>query len=573
MIKDKENLLFYDIEVFKEDSLVIFKNIDKQTVAVFHNDFNGLDKVIEGKVLIGYNNYYYDDHILTSMLNCHTPYQIKEKNDDIIVRKVKFNYVDKRIKSLDCFQQIDATKPSLKKIEANSGKSIIESSVDFNIDRKLTEEELAETINYCSYDIDTTIDVFKMREKSYFEPKLGILNRLENVDKNKAIKWNTTSISAKMLIDKPLDLWSDIRLGEYNKYGEYELFNAVPDDIVNFWKNNDRGKYTHTEFGCNIDFAFGGLHGVPVDNKKRYEKVILLDVASMYPNIIMKLNALGNATDEYKNIVSERLSVKHSDKTLSNALKLVINSVYGLLKNEYSVLYNPNAAKSVCIYGQICLYDLCKRLSPTCKIVNINTDGVAFTTDSDDYKNVWKEWEEDYGFTLEEDYFDIFIQRDVNNYIGAKKNEQGDFTSIKTKGEVWRYGSNTCAYFKNNNVRIVDLAIVNYLLKGDDVLDTILDNLNKPEVFQVVLQAGGTFQGTVDNAGKHYNKINRVFATNKEGITLYKLRNDGGLVRFPDTPDNMYIWNDDISKLDGFKKIIDVNFYYQLILRKLKEWE
>lgn len=573
MISNKEDLLFYDIEVFKEDSLVIFKNIDKQTVAMFHNDFNGLDKVIEGKTLIGYNNYYYDDHILTSMLSCNTPYQIKDKNDDIILRKKKFNNIDKRIKSLDCFQQIDATKPSLKKIEANSGKSIIESSVDFNLNRKLTESELTETIKYCSYDIDTTIDVFKMREKSYFEPKLSILNRIENIDKDKAIKWNTTSISAKMLIDKPLDLWSDIRLGEYDKNGEYELFNVAPEEVVDFWKNNEKGKYTHAEFGCNIDFGFGGLHGVPVNNKKRYEKVILLDVTSMYPNIIMKLKALGIATKKYETIVKERLSVKHSDKVLSNALKLVINSVYGLLKNEYSTLYNPNAAKSVCIYGQICLYDLCKRLAPTCNIININTDGVAFTTDSDDYKTVWKEWEDDYGFTLEEDYFDIFIQRDVNNYIGAKRDKNGKFSTIKTKGEVWRYGSDTCAYFKNNNMRIVDIAIVDYLLKSVDVLDTILENLNRPELFQIVLQAGGTFLGTIDSDGNKFNKINRVFASTKKGKTLYKHRADGGLVRFPDTPDNMHIWNDDIDKMDNFKKIIDVNFYYQLILRKLKEWE
>jgi len=43
--------------------------------------------------------------------------------------------------------------PSLKKIEGNLGKSIVESKVDFNIDRKLTPEENLETIKYCEYDV------------------------------------------------------------------------------------------------------------------------------------------------------------------------------------------------------------------------------------------------------------------------------------------------------------------------------------------------------------------------------------------------------------------------------------
>ena len=48
--------------------------------------------------------------------------------------KAKFN-------SLDCFQQIDVSRPSLKKIEGNMGRMILESSVPFTINRPLTHEE------------------------------------------------------------------------------------------------------------------------------------------------------------------------------------------------------------------------------------------------------------------------------------------------------------------------------------------------------------------------------------------------------------------------------------------------
>lgn len=51
-----KDLLFYDIEVFQEDSLVVFKDIEKNLVAVFVNDFKGIYELIKGKTLVGYNN-------------------------------------------------------------------------------------------------------------------------------------------------------------------------------------------------------------------------------------------------------------------------------------------------------------------------------------------------------------------------------------------------------------------------------------------------------------------------------------------------------------------------------------
>lgn len=560
-----ENLLFYDIEVFKEDSLVVFKNIKKEIVGLFVNNFKGIADLITGKTLVGYNNYFYDDFILTYMIDQRNQSQIKDLNDKIISGERNPVTVHRLIKSLDCFQQIDIGYPSLKKIEANFGKSIIESTIDFNINRKLTETELQETIEYCCYDVDNTIEIYKLREKSYFEPKMSIIRRLPKDKQERAIRWNTTTISANLLTDYRLDPWSDIRLGEYDKSGNYALFNRIPLEVVNHWKTKDKGNLTVQAFGCNIEFGFGGLHGVPIDDDKLFKNVILLDVASLYPNIIMKINALGSATELYKGIVEERLSVKHKDKTLSDALKLIINSCYGLLNNQYSLLYNPRAAKSVCFYGQICLYDLCERLSHTCKLININTDGVAFTTVSDDYKQVWKEWEEDYGFTLEEDYFELFIQKDVNNYIGVKNGK------IKCKGgDVGRYQGD--AWFKNNSNRIVDIAIVNKLVYGQDVLDTIMENLGEPRLFQMILQAGNTYCGTFDEHGQKYNKVNRVFPVKKNGVLLHKRKLDGSTARFPDAPNQMMVWNDDVNEIEDFGKKIDINFYYKLINKILERW-
>lgn len=551
-----ENLLFYDIEVFKEDALVVFKDIEKNIVKIFHNNFTGVSDLIKDKTLVGYNNYWYDDKILTYMIDGKDVYQIKRLNDDIIAGET-YMKVSSEINSLDCFQQIDVGRPSLKKIEGNIGLKIKESDIDFNIDRKLTDEELQEVIEYCCYDVDVTIDVYKLRIKSYFETKQELLKMCNG---KASIRWNTTTLSANALLDKPLPKWYDIRLKKDNEDFE-DLLSIVHPDVVEMWRTKDKGKVVVEAFDNIIEFGFGGLHGVHKSIKK-VENVKMLDVASMYPNIILNINALGNYTEKYKDILNKRIAVKHTDKVLSDTLKLILNSVYGNLKNEYSSLYNPKSALSVCIYGQIALYRLCEMLAPYCTIININTDGVAFTTDNEEYKTIWKLWEKEFNLTLEEDTFDLFIQKDVNNYIGIKDGK------LKCKGgDTNRYHAD--AMFKNNNARILDIALVNKLVYNKDVLDTLMENLDDPKLYQYILQAGSTYLGTYDKDGNKYQKINRVFASKDGDFTLYKKRKDGGLVKFPDTPEKMTLWNDDCK---DFKGEIDINHYYQIVQKKLERW-
>lgn len=554
----EEDLLFFDIECFVEESFVVFKNYNRETVAVFYNDFEGILDLITGKTLCGFNSNFYDIHMLTGMINQWTPHQLKELNDRIISGE-KLKNVHPAIVSIDCFQEIDVSRPSLKKIEANYGKMIKESSVDFTIDRRLTEEELQESIAYCEYDVDMTITVFKERVKSYFQPKMGILEMKKSLPE-KAYMWNTTTIAANTLLDKPLIKWSQIRTPD-------EMLEMVPEEVKELWLTKDKGSITTQEFDNDIQWGFGGIHSQH-KTRKHFKNVHNLDVASLYPSIICNYDILGMATKMYNDIREERIRIKHTHKERQLALKLILNSVYGLLKNKYSLLNNPKASTTVCAIGQSILYDLTKRLSTTCTIVQMNTDGVAFLPHTDDYKTVWKQWEEDWGLTLEEDIFETFIQRDVNNYIAVTP--EGE---IKTKGgDVNNYKKD--AYFKNNNTRIVDIAIVEHLLNGKDVLDTLMEHTDQPHLYQYVLKAGHTYEGTADQDGNILDtKVNRVFASREKGLTLYKKRPDGGLVRYADAPSDMLLWNDDCGELEDFEKKVDLNFYYQLIKHKLKSWE
>lgn len=87
-------LLFYDIECFKYDSLVVFKDIDNREVGHFWshgydyardgiNGFQGVRELIKGKILVGYNNRWYDDKMVEYMIRGAAQKSLKFHNDKI----------------------------------------------------------------------------------------------------------------------------------------------------------------------------------------------------------------------------------------------------------------------------------------------------------------------------------------------------------------------------------------------------------------------------------------------------------------------------------------------------------
>lgn len=589
---NREDLLFYDIEVFAFDSLVVFMDITGREEAHFWNNrdrqcvedpsgFDGIRGVITDRVLVGYNNYSYDDHILTAMLNpARNMSHILKAINNTIIASGKFDYkVDPLIRSLDTMQQIDVSHPSLKQIEGNMGMSIVESSIPFDIDRPLTDEERQETLEYCRHDVRATIEVYKQRERSYFDVKEGLLKMLPEGSSKNAYRWNTTTLSANVLLgDGECSKW--IRHEVPEKY--WRNVEGIPSEVWDMWEACTtqegvlgKGKSKTVKlYGCNFVFGMGGLHGAP-SKPGRYHRVKHKDVASMYPSSIVHLNALGPATGKYDEMRRQRVAIKHSDPVRAGALKLVLNSVYGNFKNRYSKLCNPMASATVCIYGQIALFSLCRELHKAgYKVINANTDGVVYLEDpelNDRDEQICKEWEEEFdGYTLETDYFEEWIQRDVNNYIAVEENGK-----ITVKGgDVNKYQTNK--YFSNNSARIIQIALVEHLVSGKAVLTVLNELTDDPLLWQYILKAGSTFEGVQNKEGEWQNKVNRVFACvdspNVPHTKLYKIRRDGGQVNFPDVPELMYIWNDDLRELKNFRSIIDIEYYYHLVLEKLKGW-
>ena len=165
----------FDIEVFKFDWLVVFKDVSTGEYTVIHNDNYAVKEFMTAdKLLVGFNNKHYDNHIIKAILCGADNTLVKEINDFIIDGGLGWEhwFLQQNRAWFNSFDIMDDMQYglSLKAIEGHLGLDIEESSVPFDIDRPLTKEELEETIKYCKYDVDITERLIKLR-KNYLQTK------------------------------------------------------------------------------------------------------------------------------------------------------------------------------------------------------------------------------------------------------------------------------------------------------------------------------------------------------------------------------------------------------------------
>ncbi len=163
-------MLFFDFEVFIKDWLVVILDMDNRKEHVIINSPSDLKQFYQEHktdIWVGFNNHHYDDYILKGILCDMNP---KEINDHIIIKEKAgwtFSNLFRSIPllSYDVFQaKIDR---GLKFFEGSLGNMVKESSIPFDIPRKLTEEELQETVKYCRHDVEQTVEVFMQRKADF----------------------------------------------------------------------------------------------------------------------------------------------------------------------------------------------------------------------------------------------------------------------------------------------------------------------------------------------------------------------------------------------------------------------
>ena len=401
---------------------------------------------------------------------------------------------------------------SLKKIEANLGLDIRESTVPFTIDRKLTEKEIEEVLFYCNHDVTTTIEVLNLRFV-YFKSLFELCEMFELNDRG--VTKTRAALTAEILgcrkkivrydrlsfgyIDFLKEHSSEKTKERYSEiYGDYsdnenriKLFN----DIIAFYRKiesmfltrkkqfsfkvqnyknareemarlNEEFRLLVSEYekmALTVDIAgvehklkFGGIHGA-IPNYIGHGTFLSLDVTSYYPYLMVNNNWVTRNTmfpERVIRIINRRVELKRVKDPQQQILKIVINSLYGVLKAETSAVCDAVLSNNVCVNGQLALANLVLRLSHVSTLIQSNTDGIIIETSPDkmdEIREIYHAWEKDFNFNLEEDEITDIYQRDVNNYLVKFKNGE-----IKAKG---RYSNIKKINFEKNDKRCIDLSV------------------------------------------------------------------------------------------------------------------
>ena len=278
----------------------------------------------------------------------------------------------------------------------------------------------------------------------------------------------------------------------------------------------------------------------------------------------------------YEDVLDKRMKAKAAgDKRTANALKLVVNTTYGCLLNQYNDLYDPLMGRSVCISGQLYLLELTEHLYQAIdglKIVALNTDGIMIEFDDSHYSEVIEittEWQSRTGFDLEEDVITKIVQKDVNNYIEVQKDGKA-----KAKGGYLVKGIAPAGAFNvNNSCVIVATALKDFFVNCTPVEDTI-NNCNDILQFQIIAKAGAKYKEAyhlIDGVKHPVQKVNRVYATaDKRYGKIYKVKaeNDSE-AKIDSLPEHCMIDNDNKLTIDD----IDKSFYIAMAKKRVDDFK
>lgn len=369
------------------------------------------------------------------------------------------------------------------------------------------------------------------------------------------------------------------------------ILNKYREPIEFFRKIDYNEKLKCDIAGVQHVYGWGGIHGARenyFDQSTEEMKIVDIDVGSYYPSMMLEYGYISRSipsAEGYTNVYNTRIKAKHEgDDETAGALKLVLNSTYGAMKNQYNPLYDPRGANHICITGQLLLTDLIEKLEDVegFSLIQSNTDGLMIKFPVANEKQINKiveEWEQRTRLNMEYTEIHRIAQKDVNNYIvqvgatylirdGVKTFTKEDKRKINTKGgyvSLWQGGS-----FKNNSLIIVHKAIVEYFMNSVPVEDTI----NKAENifdFQMICKTGGTFQNTVWAVGDDQitvQRVNRVYAVKDQKYGLiYKVK-DGRLHKMPDVPEHCYVDNTNCLKIAD----IDRSFYIDLAKKRIADF-
>lgn len=397
------DIVFYDVEVFKNLFLVVYKmrGKDKKKVELVNPTPQQIAELFDFK-LVGFNNKRYDDHILYGRYLGYTNLELYELSKQIISKQGSVRHGFREAYSLAYSDVFDfaSVKKSLKKWEIELG--ITHEELEFDWDKPLAEEHWAKAIYYCGIDVDATEAVFEERQADWMARE--ILADLAGGTVNMTTNQLTTRI-----------VFGNERYPklEYTNLEETFPGYKFTQGEDNKWRNMYRG----------TDVGMGGyVYAEP----GMYFDVSVLDIQSMHPTSIIVMNYFGKYTKNYADLKDARVAIKlgQLDKArnmldgklaaylndealiegLAYALKIALNSAYGLTSASFenAMRDKRNVNNIVALRGALfmrTLQDEVQKRGYT--VAHIKTDSIKIPDATLDIINFCRDFAEQYGYVFE----------------------------------------------------------------------------------------------------------------------------------------------------------------------------
>lgn len=475
---DNENspLVFYDVEVFPNLFLINWKEQGegKPVVRMINPSPSDIEELIKYR-LIGFNCRRYDNHILYGRLIGYTNEQLYDLSQKIISGNRNVFFGEAYNLSYTDVYDFCSKKQSLKKWEIELG--IHHQELGLPWDQPVPEEMWTKVAEYCDNDVLATEAVFNARKADFVARQIQVdLVKLIHGISNVSVNDTTNALSTKIIFGnnkKPQgvfnyrDLSKPVGSDQYDDYRrkfgpdyKFRVFDAdgipqyrdyipgevLPDgwSILPFFKGYkfDHGKSTF--MGEEI-----GEGGRVYSEPGMYTKVWDGDIASQHPHSAIFEVIFGpEFTKRFEEIVNARVAIKHKDfeaagkmlngalkpylneeqaDGLAQALKIVINSIYGLTSASFENPFRDprNIDNIVAKRGALfmtLLKSQVQKLGYT--VAHIKTDSIKIPNADDKIQDFIIKFGKEYGYTFEtEANFEKFCL--VNDAVYVAKFKDG----------------------------------------------------------------------------------------------------------------------------------------------------
>ena len=478
VIDDEAPIVFYDVEVFPNLFLVNWKKRGpgNPVVRMINPSPSDIEELFRFR-LVGYNCRRYDNHILWARMLGYDNMALYNLSQKIVNSKKGENrdvfFGEAYNVSYTDIYDFAAKKQSLKKWEIELG--IHHQELGLPWDQPVPEEKWILVAEYCDNDVIATEVVFEHLQADFLARQ--ILADLADG----CVNDTTNSLTTKIIFGNNRKPQRDFNWRDMSK-PVYELDEETMAFLVETFPEMmaephgdaksllpyfpgykyEYGKSTYRD----EEVGEGGyVHAKP----GMWGNVALLDVASMHPHSALAEVLFGpEFTRRFKEIVYGRVHIKHeawdevnkildgkltkyiqkvlngelTSKDLANALKIAINSVYGLTAAKFDNAFRDirNKDNIVAKRGALFMVDLKHAVTEKgYTVVHIKTDSIKIA-DADDYIiDFVMKFGKRYGYTFEHEatYDRMCLVNDavyIAKYKGGK--EDGQWTATGTQFAV-----------------------------------------------------------------------------------------------------------------------------------------